>query len=250
MRSRNQINSKKIFAAVMTSLFLTGCGVEVYHESETDSNHERERGPLWESERTYVYSDKTQDSDKDKSQDIFCDSTQEAAEADVIYSISRNSNLKKKTYEVGDHLYGEIMVSAFQYGSGRCSDSNKLNTADLYSKDIRNIWIEVTQLVPYKPAFIETYFVPEEAISFKTKSQELGLFIDPDFITLDNYYEQGAEFILRVMIENNNGTVTSASTWNNDMEAARSIGFKIAEDLSTVETETQEEGNSTALIAE
>jgi hypothetical protein len=101
-----------------------------------------------------------------------------------------------------------------------------------YGENVRNMWLEITQLAPFDPYFVKTYFIPEENVSFKNTSEETGIILDIDFVILDGQYQQETDYLIKVFVENRNGVVSSAGTWNNDMEAFQSLGFTLNSDES------------------
>lgn len=150
----------------------------------------------------------------------------------VRYTVKRNSKLDRRVYDNGERLSGRFYVSSYIVRQNACEDAGSSHR--LYKDDVKGVWLEITQMQPYDPSFIKTYFVPEEATSFIDDSRELGILINPDFLVLDNQYQTGADYLIRIQIENKTGVVNSSGTWHNDIEAFNVMGFTVLEpDLSS-----------------
>jgi hypothetical protein len=215
---------------------LTGCGVWIHDEDDDDHD----------GIDSVYYTDINPSSPTPAPTPTPNPCSPDERKPDVIYSVTRNSRLETNRYEIGSRLQGRIYVSAYQLGRDGCEAP--VGTRDLYEKDVRGIWIEVTQMAPYDSSFIKTYSVPEEAVSFHDASEDMGLIIDPSYIVLDGTFAAGHDYLVRIKLENGNGVVTSAKAWNNDMEAFHSIGFTVgaaddgAADGGTADGETADGG--------
>lgn len=149
--------------------------------------------------------------------------TDEVDDSIVRYSVKRNSKLDRRVYGPGEHLSGRFYVSSYVVKQGDCENTDSSHR--LYRDDIKGVWFEISQMQPYDPSFIKTYFVPEEAASFVDSSAELGIIINPDFLVLDNQFRPGSGYLIRIQIENKAGVVNSSGTWHNDIEAFNVMGF-------------------------
>jgi hypothetical protein len=143
----------------------------------------------------------------------------------VRYTVKRNSKLDRRVYEHGERLSGRFYVSSYVVRQGQCEDTDSSHR--LYKDDIKGVWLELSQMRPYDPTFIKTYFVPEEATSFVDDSHELGIIINPDFLVIDNQFRKDSDYLIRIQIENKTGVVNSSGTWHNDIEAFNVVGFTV-----------------------
>ncbi len=221
---------KTLFLTLTSMFLLSGCVVEVI-----DSPRRQDDSSIHSSSSNSSAASRTSNSL----------SSDECRGENFHYTIKRNSRLEKNHYNIGESLAGRIYVGAYEYGQDSC-ETKQINAWDRYEEDIWGIWIEITQLSPYMPEFIETYFVPEEALSYLHESMEMGMIINLDFITLDHKFDDGAEYVIRVKIENESGVMTSSNTWHNDIAAAKVLGFSFGETLD----DNEQDLNTTAEASE
>lgn len=143
----------------------------------------------------------------------------------VRYTVQRNSKLDQRTYTTGENLVGRFYIASYVVSKGACDDTG--STHRLYEDDIKGVWLEISQMRPYDPTFVKTYFVPEEAMSFVDDSLELGIIINPEFLVIDRHYTSGNDYLIRLQVENKTGVVNSSGTWHNDIEAFNVMGFSV-----------------------
>lgn len=206
-------------AAVMLSMQLSACS---YHEvDDAEQDQSRQDG----TSRPSSSAGPGPGMQQPVPTDPCAGESDEVDDSIVRYTVKRNSKLDRRVYENGERLSGRFYVSSYVVRQGQCEDTESSHR--LYKDDIKGVWLELSQMRPYDPTFIKTYFVPEEATSFVDDSHELGIIINPDFLVIDNQFKKDGDYLIRIQIENKTGVVNSSGTWHNDIEAFNVMGFTV-----------------------